>query len=622
MAESQLAFEDARGGMNAFDPPHKIATNQVARMVNCCIVDGHPTTRMGARVVPITGIQKAFVSQAAIQGSIHYNPAKGQGGIVLSAANSTLALAVGGRKYLVKIEGRHLRSTAVPKDVSGGLFGNGQYHLVWLSQWENLLVAADGRGRTWIYDPEKGASLSRGYNTVEKLKSQIPNGATVLGYVHGRGIAVVNSRQIIVGDSLHRTSLTTSSNLIEFTEQVHWATGQAFVPPSAMGGINAGAILALKNTQHGHGDYMFHCEDGIFSLDLNQNPRSSWADKPLVKHAILQAGATGPYAVAILDGDQIYRTRKGAQSLRSAAATSGMEGDPDQTLSPEVDTWLSGDYPRWLRFASVSIWDVARRVFFSTSPIVAGSYRWHRGIVVRNHDVAITRKGTEAVWEGLWTFPPEFAGIVQTVGGLFDGEERQFAWTRGNDQKNRLVEFSHTSREDILEDGTRHPIRSQVITRAIDAGKWWETREFTRVRLYLGSIAGRVRWGVWYRSSESPGWKFLLDGEVTVPDFSADPFDLSAPDKRNIAIPLGELPNICLEDATTRANQSRAIQFLVRWQGFCAFEGIKVECGSEDLSIKELEKEKLAHTFVKGKGCVYDDFEYSSTVDPLWIDNP
>lgn len=617
MPDAQLAFTDARGGMNAFDPPHTIATNQLARMVNCTLVDGLPTTRPGGRVVPLTGAVKSWVSDAPIQGCIFYNPAKGQGGLVLAESLSTFAVVAGGRKLLVELKGGCANPTAVPRDISNGFQSNAQNHLAWLSQWEDLLLVADGEGPTFIYSTVKGARLSLGYNTIDKNKSEVPNGATVLCYAHARGVAVVNSRNILVGDSLFATDLTSSSNLTGFIDQVYWATGQYFFPPSSMGAINAAAILPLKNTQHGHGDLMFHCDDGVFSLDLNQYPRSNWANLQMVRHALLQAGATGPYAIALQDGDQIYRTRKGAKTLRSAAASEDLEGNPEETISTQVDTWFSGDYPRWLRFASVNAWGDTRRILFTTGPIVQGSFRWHRGIVSRNTDASLTQPNTPAVWEGLWTFHPQCAGVIQLVNGLFDGQERQFFWARGTDEKNRLVEISQRLREDVLEDGTMRPIRCQVITRAIDAGTPWQKRQYNTVRLYLRNIIGKVRWGVWFRPDENPAWRFFRAGTVDAPDFSFElDTPLTSPEKRAVSIALGDLPTVC--NGTSNVNESRSLQFLIRWEGYCTLESLRVGHTPDDLTATQFDKAKLRFTFSKPEGCVYDDFEYSLTEEPIW----
>ena len=618
MAKEQLAFVDASGGMNAADLPHKIRPNQLARMVNCALVEQMPTTRPGIRVVPLKGPPVDSIADGNVQGSIFFNPAKGQGGIILSQRNAMLSLAATGQKYSVRIIGRRGGAFAEIEDVTGGLFTDPQLHLVWWNGWENLLLAQDGNSSCWIWDGVANAFFSRGYNTVNKTRSEVPNGGTVMAYAHGRGVAVINSRFVLVSDSLHEISQTTSRDLIKFVNQVYWATGKFFLPPSKMGNITAAEILPTRNTVHGHGDLMVHCEDGVFSINLNVFPRTAWQNSDMVKHALLNCGAVGPYAIAIHDGDQIFRTRKGIQTLRSAAAPPVLEGNPNQPISKEVNTWLAGDYARWLRFCSLVLWDSGNRFLCTTQPIVQGRHRWHRGLVSRNVDPKETEANTPAAWEGLWTFPPEAAGIIQLVNGVFDGDERVFAWVRGNDGNNRLVEFGAHLKHDVLEDGSVSPIRSQAITRMIDAGQWWLEREFTTAKLFLRGITEDLQWGVWVRTSRNPKWHPLRAGKVTMKPGVAH--DLNESHPRALPIPLGAFSRECdVPDLPGTRNVAAGVQFLVRWMGYCQFEGIKVRHGDDDQANDDPIPERYNVHFGRMTADDYNDFEYSESTAPLWI---
>lgn len=591
--------------MNSADPPHKIALNQVARMVNCQLVNHLPTTRPGARVIPLSGPMSEFVAGSNIQGSLFFNPAMGQGGIQLAQNTSSLAVAVGGRKFLTKIIGRRHATRGEILDITGFAETNRQLHLVYWAQWEDLLVANDGQSPAFAWDGS-ASHFSHGYDSVNKHASRIPNGATCLGYAHARGIVVANSKAILASDSLHQTDASTSANLENFEDQVYWATGQYFLPPTLLFGINAIANLPQRSTQHGHGETIFHCANGLFSIDFNVFPRSAWTSTPMVKTAYGECGATGPYAVAVFNGDQIFRTRKGVQSLRSAAANVYVEGQPEDSVGTEVSTWLASDYARWLRFAAVVPWSAAKRAVVTCQPIVQGRFRWHRGMLVKNFDPAVTERGEASVWEGLWTLPPQMGGIVQPISGIFGDEERLFAWTRGSDGRNRLVEFDSTLHEDVLEDGTRVPIEAQVITRAVDAGEWWKQREFTLGRLYLRDIEGSVDWGVWYRTAENPRWLPWKAGRAENPADDENLFD-SLP--RPLMIPLGTVPNACSEGG--KSGESRGMQFLIRWRGRCTLEGLKIEIGEKDLQSDDCDQGRFAFTFSAIGETGYDDFAYS-----------
>lgn len=610
---ASLAFVDVKGGMNAADPPQAIAPNQVARMVNCTLRNGLPSTRFGVRVVPLSGDAAEFVALNNVQGSIFFNPAEGQGGIALAESNAMLTLASGGRKWVVNVESKR-DGGAVLKEVTAGLETNSELHLVWWLGAENLLLANDGQSNCWIWDTANPARFSAGYNVTDKLKSRVPNGGTVMIYAHNRIVDVVNGRYILVGDILHRTDQSSSANLEEFVEQAYWATGQFFLPPTLLGPIMAAANLPVQNTQHGHGESIFHCRGGIFSIDLNIFPRSAWSTTPMVKTALKSCGATGPYALVVSDGDQYFRTRKGIQTLRSAAALHSTE-NPNQPISGEVACWLANDYPRWLRFASVAIWDKGNRFLATTGPQVRGRFRSHRGMVVRNMAISETNPGSPAAWEGLWTLSPQMCGIVQFVNGIFDGDERQFAWVRGRDNRTRLVEFTRYLLEDVKEDGSTLPIPAQVITRAIDAGKEWETRQYFSGRLFLRDIVGFVKWGVWVRTSDSPEWVFWRAGTVeNTDDLSMG--DFIGNDPRPVVIPLGNLPES--DSCKGKASEGRWLQLLIRWQGYCTLENVRLTYGTKDITKDDLSLDGFKIEFAKASGSEYVDYEFSDSEAPAW----
>lgn len=615
-APAQLAFTDASGGTSSEEAPNRILPNQLARMINCALVDGLPRTRPGVCSVPIDGDGAAYIRANNVQGSIFFNPGEGQGGLSFGEDTAMIALAAGGRKFIVRFDGLRAMTTAHAEDITNDLVTSRQFHLVWLNQWENYLLAQDGRSNCFIWDAQNPAFFSDGYNTTVKENSRVPNGGTVMVYAHGRGSVVVGGKVVLTGDILHRQDQASARNLLEFKEQTYWATGQYFLPPSRMGRITAAELLPLRNTQHGHGPIMMHCEDGIFSIDTNIYPRTSWPASQMVKIVHQEEGATGPYAVAIFNGDQFFRTQSGIQTLRSAAATN-LEGDANKAISAEVNIWMKGDYPSYLRFCSMALWRGAKRLFCTVNPILLGRYRYHRGAVVRNLDVAPGAQQSAAAWEGLWTLPTQFSGITQFVAAKFSASPRLFAWTLGTDGATRLVEFHTEQKSDKLEDGTDKPIRAQVLTRQIDAGRWWEQREFVQGRLYLREIEETVRWAVWVRPYESGKWTPWRAGTVRAPMLNLANFDLRGGVPPSTMIPLGRLPEAC--GGGKPVNQTRGLQLLVRWEGCCTLENIRVTHGNSDLSKDELNASTLNVTFERVTDTTLMDFEYSEYDSAPWL---
>lgn len=601
------AFFLPSGGMNGALSPEAVQQTQYCRGVNIAIRRQLPGTRPGI-VIHNIGSQDANVENAIalgnVQGARFFNPAKGQGGLVQGANNPTILLASAGRKYALRITGRGALAKVEADEITNGHAGDRQLHLAWWATAENYALCQDGQSNCFIWDSQNPAFLSTGYNVTNKELSKVPNGGTVMCYAHGRLVAVVNSRFVLVGDVLHKSSLSDASNLLAFTEQSYWATGRYFAPPSAMGNILAAEILPTKNTQHGHGELMLHCEDGVFSIDLNVYPRSKWNEQPMVKHALLKAGATGPYALASYDGDQIFRSARGIQTLRSAAAESQRLGNPETPISRGVSTWLDSDYPRWLRFASVATWTGGKRLFCTVSPHVQGRFRGHRGAVVLNYD-PIPDTDAPPAWEGLWTLPAEAREIVQFVSGVFDGEERLFALCRGADGRTRLVEFLDNQTHDILSDGSAKPIEAQLITRAIDADRPLSDKQFLRGSLYLREIGSDVEWKVYARSNVDECWRLWQEGSVRMEN-QACYSPLTGIPSGETEIKLGEPPSVC------GSAKARWMQFLIKLKGRAQLEGLIIHVASKDSDTDRFDPSALSQNLAISC-CNYNDYEYSFT---------
>lgn len=604
MSENGIALYLAEGGMDSASLEARVPETQYVRGTNIAIEKGLPTTRPGCRVLPLTGDSLEAFGSGNVQGAMFYNPSAGQGAVSYGTDRASILIAVAGRKYSVELEGRGLLTTGKVTDITNGVLGGDSYHLVCWSQWENYALAQDGNGNCFIWDGTNPAFASDGYNVTDKEASRVPNGGMAMAYVHGRGSVVVNGRAVLTSDGLNYLDKTGSTDVLAFRQQTYWATGQYFAPPTWMGQINALAVLPITDTAHGHGELMCHCEGGIFSIDLNVYPRSKWAETAMVKTTYIGSGAVGPYAVTLRTGDQIFRSKAGVQTLRSARAEANSLGAMQLPISEPVGDWFQNDAPRWLRFSTVETWETAKRVLVSCYPVVQGRWRWSRGLVVANFQ-PVAGKGSQMVWEGLWTLPPQMNGVVQQVNGKISGEERHLAVCRGVDGKNRLVEFRRELKADLLEDGSEHRIRCQLITRQIDAQRAFTKKNFHSGVLFLKNIHGKVDWGVWFRVAGTQAWRLWQSGVVEnrVPTgCDAIPAE---PGGAEIAIPLGEIPN----DAGQ--NVSRTVQFLVRWAGYCSVEGITAIYQMADLDGKNFDTRNLDVRFCERATVDYDDYEYA-----------
>lgn len=608
----QITLSFVGGGMNGALNPANVPDNQYSRAVNVELINQRPHTRRGVRVLPFIETDDATVKgfqSGNFQGATFFNPAKGQSQISFAEDGSRIMCSIAGKRYQVIPREAHPRlSNVVIERVDGVQDGNPNLHLVWWYQAENYIIAQDGEADTWIWDGFTTPFESTGLNTVDKPKSKLANGATVGAYVHGRIVQVVNSRQVIVGDIIHKSNQTDSINILDTTEQVYWATGSYFSPPSSMGNIIAAELLPLRDTQHGHGDLMLHCEDGIFSLNLNLYPRTSWENTPLVKHVLLETGARGPYALALYDGDQFFRSRHGLQSLRSARGESQLLGNPYNPISEEVDTWLKNDYEPFVRFTSISKWAIERRLYITVDPWINGAVRGSRGIVSLNFAPVATAQ-TNRAWEGLHTYPPEIANPIQMVNGVFNGRDRVYMFARGDDGKNRIAEFSQDLRNDILIDGTERRISCQIVTKAMVGAGLFSKAVITQGILYMTDVSGVLDWGVWARNTDCQNWTYWRQGQVCVKSDDCCPEDeagcnLNDYCPQEFELNLGEMPD--------SLRHNRKIQLLIRWRGSAAVEGVKIRVSPGDPdegTMPEGAGKCPKNCVAERMDCIYDDYE-------------
>lgn len=596
-----LAISLTPRGMSSAVDPTLLEPGQVAKIVNGQLDRQTITTRFGSRVLSVSG---DWDREEAVQGAIFYDPKKGIGAQVFSDDSASIFLAAGGRKYRIFVKD----ATAASEEVTGDACQSDTAHLIFMGQAENYVVAGDGKGQTYIFDGES-ASFSTGFigeddpeKGVSREDSSVPQGITVPVYAHGRLWVVVDSRRILAGDSLHGLNQTQATDLIKFTEQTYWAEGQFFVPPSSMGNIIAGAVLPTRDTNTGQGEIMFHCQNGgIFSIRGNIYPRTDWANSPMVNHFLLDTAATGPYCVDIQEGDQIFRSRVGIQTLRSARAESNILGRPLKPISEEVGLWMEKDYVPYLRFASLINWSQQERLMCTVSPQVVGRHTYSKGIVVLNWDPTDSRQ-TPPSWEGLWTFPKPYRFVSNMVRAQFRETERAFG-IHYDGSRYSLVEYSPRLKVDVLENGAEQPIEMVVESREITGTNPYDKIGVTSGSLHLREISITTKWKVDIRNDQDPSWVKWREGEVCME--SCTPDCLVKQQSKNLEVELGKPPESLF--------RARRFQFRVTITGWARIEGllVRLEKTSDDNTFAEERLELACKETPASCDDIKADFGYS-----------
>jgi hypothetical protein len=575
-------------------------------MVNCCVENQLITTRPGMRVLPL-GEDGNELRKSNVQGAVFYAPARGQSQQRFGPSEESVIISAGGKKFQLK-----LRSGVVSISNETASFpGAPDAHIVWMWQAENYILCQDGVSKIWIWDGVSEAFTSSGYDVDFPEQSRLAQGASAGAYAHGRILQVVDGNRVLIGDIIHKTRFFDPVNILGMTEQIYYATGAYSSPPSSMGKVTAIGLLPLSNTLHGHDDVIIHMERGCYSLKIDHFPRTEWPAKAVSKHLLVDTAATGPFALLTYDGDQMFRSKFGIQTIRSAAQSSQVVGNPALPISDPIHVFLR-DHPDYLRFASMAKWQTNHRILCTVGLWADGWYRGGRGMVSFNLNADGSASSDAVAWEGLWTLPYGMGLPTQIIDAKFGSDERLLVLTHDKSCdgfETRVVEMSAGLKHDVLEDGERRRISCAVVTAMHPTENTYNEKTFRDGTVCFVNVQGVLDWGVWARNNDLDAWTEWKRGKFE----SADECDMAA----KLATPKSYRLNRHLGDPPDSVKKGQFIQLMVRWRGYCQIESISVgyeeDTGSNAPEPDGDREEEMA-------ACdPHDDFEYTRECG-IWED--
>ena len=550
-------------GMHAQLDPLAVPEDGYRLGVNVAMDKQALSQRDGIREIPLRSDTDGLVAEFQAlnyQGGIKYQPGQGQSALQFASKADYIAIAAGGRKFLVEVVGKGESTYGVLAEITGGLPQPPDLHMNWLAQAENYLISGDDYGKTWVYDGVERATFSDGYDPSNPEQSRIPNKARLPVYSHGRVAIITGARNGKIGDVIHGNGFTDASALLNFIEQVYWASGAEFVVPSEAGAILAAYTLPTLGTTSAHGELIWETEERVVAVRTNVYPRTSWIDTPnMIVTMSAEGGARGPWAYDVYTDDSVRRTLRGIESLTFSRRTSSLVYEPQELISEQIDDLLESDFGPLLRFNQTKVHRKSKRLYSTVRPWVSG-YHWkHRGLVSYNYK----RK----VWEGLNVYPEPVRDIKGLIPVSMSGEQRMFA-VAGNDQTSaslRVLEIEPGLRTDVLTDGT-HPISSAIYTRAI-YGDLDESVTIESGSFQLANVLGTVDWAVFWKSDDVQGcWQEWASGSVCHGETGA-----GAVKKIDLGVFNG------VEKNGVRVNSGRHFEFLIRWSGKAEFRYHRVE---------------------------------------------
>lgn len=496
----------APGGMNSALDEMDLPVGTVARAINLRLHKKRLATRPGVTAVPLTGDSAVVDRWAAynIQGGMRYRPARGSSALTFARDYERLMISCGGGRYSVAIrDATGITPTAQISDVSGGLYTK-LWDTHWWVQAENYAISSDAVGATWIWDGENPAFASAGYNTATPLSARVPNAAGPMCYANNM-LHVAAKGGILVGNRLHQENRTDARNVLEFSDQRYWATGQMFSQPSILGPVTAVMPLPVAGRNNGIGFIIPHCNEGAFGIFDNIADRSTWPTQAVVQLINDSYGAVGQYAIALFVGDQIFRTKLGIQTYKTMQAEYDILGATMIDLGKEVRRWLDADDPELLRFCSISTMPTKSRTFCTTAPRANGIHRWHDGLLSCHANPIEGAIPSGRAWEGLWTFPREIGGPVLMLQGpdhtAWGVHYSEFA------NRNFIVRHWNEYQNDITEDGKERLIEWRVVLGKIAPDKIIGKAKAENIYVRFANCQGTVRGQLYVRTELSPDWK-------------------------------------------------------------------------------------------------------------------
>lgn len=367
------------------------------------------------------GNNKKLLEAGNVQGAEFYTsyPTFGTSYIVLSVAGTIFTVQIiGDNGYVRKL-----------------FTGNDPvFTHAWFGQAFQWMVIQDGSAKPILWD---GVNPAR-----RAVDGEVPTGS-IMEFIHGR-LAVASAdgtNQIAIGDIVYGNDVTTTTDVIKFTEIEYWAEGGAFGAPVYVGDLMGMKAMPYLDTGTGQNELVVIGTNGAISIDLS-GPRLSWIDGRILRISLVGGGCVSSHSLATMNGELFFRSSEGVRAFKNARGE--FQQSWKQTpISTDVRRWIADDSQELLQYNSQTSWN---NLLLSTcqprtappNNAFAGHHRFHLGFVVMDASPeSNTLRDGAAVWQGVWT------GIrpICFVTGRVKNNNRSFAISHDCDGRNRIYEL-------------------------------------------------------------------------------------------------------------------------------------------------------------------------------------
>lgn len=328
--------------------------------------------------------------------------------------------------------------------------------------------------------------------------------------VYGLGriwMALANGRDFIAGDIVKGPSGTLANQfrdaILFITENTFLFGGGTFTVPGDAGTIRAMRFASTLDASLGQGPLQVYTALKVFSC---QAPvvRAQWTSvtNPILTESLIDSGGLGQNSTIAVNGDTMFRSVKGVQSLVLARRDFATWGNVP--ISREMQRVLLTELQSLLPIGSAVTFD-NRMLMTVRSSLVEGHGVVSDGVIAINFDPISTIQGkAPSVWDGVWPG----LNVLQLVTGEFELTERCYFFALDSGNKIKLRELMPSTSTQFA-DNSNTRIYWFFETHAM-FGKTVDPKRALKCledgEIYVDELEGEVLFETFYKPDQWPCW--------------------------------------------------------------------------------------------------------------------
>jgi len=438
--------------------------------------------------------------------------------MVTSTANISVGfvIEINGKNYTIQTIDSGTQLTLVNvDDTEGATVSSGATLQYWDVNSPDLTIAWLWQSRDYMIIND-GVSLPIFYNGTFCRRSDPTSPALELPIgrmgVFGNGrnwMSLPDGLTYVASDIEGDAGLAGVPSYLRVTENSYIVAGGSFKVPSGSGTIYAMRFVAIPDTSLGQGPLQVFTPNSVFSCNTPVD-RTTWKDveNPIQTTSLIANGGLSHYSTISVNSDLFFRSVDGIRTWILARRDYFSWGNTP--ISREVNRIISNDDPTLLFYSSAIYFD--NRMLMTCSPTFTKQGVWHQGIVALDFDILSSMRGKQpAAWDGLWT------GLqtLQMVKGVFDGNERAFAFTLFGNPIDQTVQLTIQISEilktgDNYQDNGSTPIQWQFETGDVGFNKNGQTdldvKRLVNGEAFVDQVLGVVNFQTFYRPDSYACW--------------------------------------------------------------------------------------------------------------------